>query len=70
VNGEVLNQFPPLAGYNLVSTDRPLREAVARENAGWACAQLDAFGPTLGSAEVMEWGALSNEYPPVLRTHD
>lgn len=67
---EVLNQPPPLVDYNLFATDRPLREAVAREGAGWAAAQLHAFGATLGSAEVIEWGALANEYPPVLRTHD
>jgi len=65
-----LNQTPPLADYNLFSSDRPPREAVARERAGWADAQLDAFGSTLGKAEAIEWGALANEYPPVLRTHD
>ena len=67
---EVLNQPPLLSGYNLFSTDRPLREAVVREGAEWACDRLDAFGATLGSAEAMEWGALANDYPPVLRTHD
>lgn len=67
---EVLNQPPPLAGYNLFSTDRPLREAVTRENAAWACAQLETFGNTLGTGEAIEWGRLANEYPPVLRTHD
>lgn len=70
VNDEVLNQPPPLAEYNLFSTDRALREAVAREGAGWACPQLEAFGRSLGTAEAIEWGTLANEYPPVLRTHD
>jgi putative acyl-CoA dehydrogenase len=68
--GEALNQPPPLADYNFFSSDRALRGAVAREGAAWACAQLEAFGRTLGSPEVMEWGTLANEYPPVLRTHD
>ena len=70
VNDEVLNQPPPLVDYNLFATDRPLREAVAREGAGWACPQLQAFGAALGKAETIAWGTLANEYPPVLRTHD
>jgi len=70
VADEVLNQPPPLSGYNLFSTDRALREAVMREGAGWACDRLDAFGRTLGTTEAIECGALANECPPVLRTHD
>lgn len=65
-----MNQPPPLVDFNLFTTDRALREAVAREGAGWACAQLESFGKLLGSAEVIEWGVLANEYPPVLHTHD
>jgi putative acyl-CoA dehydrogenase len=65
-----LNQPPPLVDYNLFANDRALRDAVSREGAGWACAQLEAFGRTLGAREAMEWGTLANEYPPVLRTHD
>jgi putative acyl-CoA dehydrogenase len=70
VNHEVLNQPPPLVDYNLFASDRPLREAVTREGGGWACAALEDFGWRLGTAEVMEWAALANEYPPVLHTHD
>jgi len=70
VNGEVLNQPPPLVDYNLFSSDRALREAVGREGAGWAYAELEEFGQRLGTAEVMEWAELANEYPPVLHTHD
>ncbi len=66
----VLNQPPPLVDWNPFTTDRALREAVAREGAGWACAQLEDFGTKVGSAPAMEWAALANEYPPVLRTHD
>ena len=67
---ESLNQPPPLTDYNLFSSDRVLRQAVAREGAGWACAQLEAYGREAGSAAAMQWGVLANEYPPVLRTHD
>ncbi len=70
MNDEVLNQPPPLADFNLFSTDRALREAVAREGAAWACPLLQEFGRKAGSAEAIEWGTLANEYPPVLRTHD
>ncbi|HEY1339509.1 MAG TPA: isovaleryl-CoA dehydrogenase [Bryobacteraceae bacterium] len=67
---ESLNQPPPLVDYDWFSSDRALREAVARECAGWALPQLEAFGRRIGSAEAMEWGALANQYPPVLHTHD
>jgi putative acyl-CoA dehydrogenase len=70
VSEEVPNQPPPLVDYNLFSTDRALRDAVAREGAGWACAELEEYGRRAGSAEAIEWGVLANESPPVLRTHD
>jgi putative acyl-CoA dehydrogenase len=70
MNHEVTNQPPPLTGYNLFSSDRALRSAVAREGAGWACAMLDEFGGKLGSAEAIEWGVLANQHLPVLHTHD
>jgi putative acyl-CoA dehydrogenase len=70
VNHEVLNQPPPLVDYNLFTSDRALREAIAREGAGWACDTLAEFGRRLGTAEVMEWAVLADEYPPVLRSHD
>jgi putative acyl-CoA dehydrogenase len=70
VSHEVLNQPPPLVDYNLFSTDRTLRTAVAREGAGWACAALEDFGRLMGSAEAIEWGKQANENPPVLHTHD
>ena len=67
---EVLNQPPPLADCNLFSTDPVLRDAVAREGAGWACGRLEEYGRLAGSSEAIEWGVLANEYPPVLQTHD
>ena len=63
------NQPPPLAGYDLYGENRPLVEAVAREGADWADAELRAFGALLGGAPL-EWGRLANENPPKLRTHD
>src|SRR5512139_582808 len=66
----VPNQPPPLAGYNLFTTDLALREAVERGGAGWALPSLEQFGERLGSEEVIRWGFQANEYPPVLETHD
>jgi hypothetical protein len=55
---------PPLVRYNLFSTDRLLRDAVAREGAAWAVPQLESFGRMLGTAEAIEWGALSTKTRP------
>ena len=70
VNHEVLNQPPPLENIDLFSSDQTLETAIVRECAGWASSDLAAYGRELGSAEVLEWGALANEHPPVLHTHD
>jgi putative acyl-CoA dehydrogenase len=66
---DVLNQPPPLEGYNLYLEDRPLVEAVHREGAEWAESRITALGEVLGG-EPLEWGRLADVYPPVLRTHD
>ena len=70
MDNEILNQSPPLVDCNLFAVDRMLREAVAREGAGWACAELEEYGRKAGSAEAIEWGVAANEHPPVLQTHD
>src|SRR5579862_4764373 len=70
MNHEVFNQPPPLVDYNLFTTDRTLCESVAREGAGWACAELEEFGRLVGTREAIEWGVAANENPPVLHTHD
>jgi len=66
---DVLNQPPPLAGYNLFLENRPLVEALTREGGGWAQDRAAAFGELL-SGDPAEWGRLANENPPRLRTHD
>ncbi len=63
---EAANQSPPFADVNLFASDRALREAVAREGAGWANAALEAFGRVAGSAGAIELGRLANVHPPVL----
>ncbi|MBZ5609258.1 MAG: isovaleryl-CoA dehydrogenase [Acidobacteriia bacterium] len=67
---EVLNQAPPLANYNLFTTDRALEEAAEREGAAWARPLLEEFGQRVGTEEAIQWGFQANENPPVLHTHD
>jgi putative acyl-CoA dehydrogenase len=63
------NQPPPLEGYDLVSEDRPLREALAREGAASREEECTAFGRLCGGGPL-ELGRLANEHPPVLRAFD
>jgi putative acyl-CoA dehydrogenase len=67
---EVLNQPPPLVDYDLFHSDRALADAVRREGAAWAEAELSAFGTSLGRAETIEWGVEANRNPPELHAFD
>ncbi|BBC32037.1 Acyl-CoA dehydrogenase [Streptomyces graminofaciens] len=71
---EVTNQAPPLVGYDVFTADRVLTEAVDRHLApdllDEARGELSGLGRSAGSSQVQEWGALANENPPKLRTHD
>jgi putative acyl-CoA dehydrogenase len=69
VTHQVLNQVPPLAGYD-VADDPALLEAAGREGAGWAADRLHELGRLAGAADTQEHARLANEHPPVLRTHD
>jgi putative acyl-CoA dehydrogenase len=66
---EVLNQPLPLQGVNLYRADRTLADATERLDAGWARAQLEAYGEQAGGP-LAEAGYLANRYRPELRTHD
>jgi putative acyl-CoA dehydrogenase len=66
---EVFNQVPPLGAYDAWQGDVVLREAVAREGAAWAEADLAAFGPVAGG-EMMELGVTANENRPKLKAVD
>jgi putative acyl-CoA dehydrogenase len=67
---QVLNQPPPLTGYNLFEADPVLGQALHREGAGWAEEQVRALGILAGTEEAIGWGEAANANPPVLRTHD
>ncbi|WP_030316964.1 acyl-CoA dehydrogenase family protein [Streptomyces flavochromogenes] len=66
---EVTNQVPPLTGYD-VSADPALLEALRREGAGWAEAEVRELGARAGGAQAQEWGRLAERHSPVLHTHD
>ena len=66
---EVRNQVPSLAGHD-VAADPALLEAVEREGAGWAVAELHELGLLAGQPATAEQARLANEHPPVLGTHD
>jgi putative acyl-CoA dehydrogenase len=66
----VLNQPPPLEDVNLFASHRALVEALGREGAGWAEAEVSAFGELAGRRETIAWGFQANAFPPALRTHD
>jgi putative acyl-CoA dehydrogenase len=63
------NQSPPLEGYNLFTSNRPLVEAVRRDGSGWAEDRLSTLGDELGG-EPLRWGELANQHAPELRTHN
>src|SRR5436305_9871896 len=67
---EVLNQPPPLEGYNVFEENRPLVDAVRREGGEAFEARAREMGARAGTPEALELGRLANEHPPVLRTHD
>src|ERR687885_541499 len=67
---EVPNHPPPLEGYNVYESNRPLVEALRREGAEAFEDRVRALGARAGTAESLERGRLANEHPPVLRTHD
>jgi len=66
---DVLNQPPPLEGYNVATADAVLTEALRREGAGWADERFRTLGAVAGG-EAIRWGVQANTSPPVLRTHD
>jgi putative acyl-CoA dehydrogenase len=66
----VTNQTPELQDYNLFATDAALADALDQNGAGWHAERLQGLGRELGSAAMLELGALANRHPPELQTHD
>lgn len=67
---EVFNQPYALENYNSFLSDTALQEAVAREGASWAIADLTRFGAESGQAATILQGFQANENKPTFKTHD
>ena len=67
---EVLNQPPPLAGYDAYGSDAGLRRIVEAFGAEWAAERLHEAGRTVGSAHVQALARQANRHTPELKTHD
>ncbi len=67
---QVTNQAPPLVGHNVVTTDRPLVEAVLRHGSPEVLDDLLELGADAGSAEARQHGMLANEHHPELTPYD
>lgn len=70
VTHQVQNQPDFLENYNSYTGDRALQDAVEREGASWAQADLCTFGAWAGNAETIKLGFEANEVKPKLITHD
>ena len=66
----VTNQVPELQDYNLFTTDTALMAGLEQNGGGWHGEQLARLGGELGSAGILQLGALANRHPPELHTHD
>ena len=67
---EVFNQAEPLAGTNLFTGNRALRDALAFSAPGLPTGELEALGALAGSAEMQTHARLANVHLPQLRSHD
>lgn len=67
---EVLNQPPPLEGWNLYTTDTPLRDAVRVFGDADTDARATTFGDALGQSDLQEAGRLANVHTPQLKSFD
>jgi putative acyl-CoA dehydrogenase len=70
VTHEVFNQSTPLAGVNLLRSNRSLRDAIAFHRPEMDLHALDALGAKAGSAGMQNDARLANVNPPKLHAHD
>lgn len=67
---EVANQAPPLDGYDPLSCDPALTDALAAHHADEVTSSLGPLSAEAGSPAIREHARLANENPPELRSHD
>jgi putative acyl-CoA dehydrogenase len=70
MSDEVLNQPPPLVGYDAYGADPWLKAAVRRAGATWIEGAARELGRYVGSAEAQAHAAAANRNAPQLATHD
>jgi putative acyl-CoA dehydrogenase len=70
MNDEVVNQPPPLEGYDAFAADPWLEEAVRRQGLDWVAGSAASLGKFVGSAEAQAHAAAANRHTPELKTHD
>ncbi len=63
------NQVPPLADYNVYTSDPALRRAVQHGGAGWRDAELVRQGAEYGSAETLQAAEDTNHFEPELHLY-
>ena len=66
---DVTNQAPPLANYNLFSSDAALSAALEREGAGWHREALLRHGAALTEPHTLALAEVANHHSPELITH-
>jgi putative acyl-CoA dehydrogenase len=67
---DVLNQPPPLEGYDAYGGDAALKAAVRRAGVTSIDGAASDLGRFVGSADAQSHAALANRHVPELRTHD
>ncbi|MBX7149918.1 acyl-CoA dehydrogenase family protein [bacterium] len=67
---EVFNQSPPLAPYNLFTSDPVLQELQKKFAAGFSADSLVSFGAKAGTEEVFDWGFKANKFTPEAKLFD
>ena len=67
---EVDNQSTPLCDYNVYTTNRAMRDALAFHLPGADEAPRQALGASMGSAAMQQHARLANVHTPQLHTHD
>ena len=66
----VTNQALPLAGHNLFTTNRAMRDALAFNAPDLNTSPLQALGAKLGEPEMQVHARLANQHKPQLNSHD
>ena len=67
---DVVNQVPPLEGYDPLGADPVLGDAVQREGGAWGLDEIVDWGRTVTTPEVYRLAEQANRNNPVLHTHD